>query len=257
MIGNKLLAVLPSPHLREGSQQGKHMDTELQKLSRNNLSKRLIIALRDSHEALASQILNEDINPNYLDERKTSPLMIAAYRGFADICQKLIDLGADPLYGFDVISEDSVEFDCVSDRAQMSNDPRTIEIVKRAFILAGWRHALSHSKDDPSWLQYFGAEHLSEAAYLGMTQLVIEMIHQGIPIDNLSTPAESALMMAGYGGHFNLCAILASLGANLDRFWKHESVTKEFVEVLANLQHQLLLSTKYTCQHENDSNLTF
>lgn len=219
-----------------------NIDISTQNLNRDGVSKRLVAALRDSHKALALDILNEELNPNYLDERETSPLMIAAYRGYADICEKLIALGADPLYGFDVISDESVEFHCVSHRAQMSNDPRTIEVVGRAFTIAGWRHTLSHSKDDPSGFLYFGSERLSEAAYLGMTQLVVEMICEGIPIDNAQSE-KSALMMAGYGGHFKLCAVLAALGANLDRFWTHESVTKEFVEALANLQNQLSPST--------------
>ena len=180
----------------------------------------LIDALRNKDHELALQLLKKPINVNVMDGQNVSALMIAAYRGYADICEKLLNLGA-------VISTEISKREEASDpdhinlwqRALMSRDQPTIDVIDKAYAADNWNTTRKLALADPNKLQVDGPSHLFEAARLGMTTLCVEIVTSGVEINisNLThnkgdvlTPLSNAFD----GGHITTCFVLVALGAD-------------------------------------------
>lgn len=201
-------------------------------------SMRLIQALRQGALSSALEVLELPLEPNFIDPRGVTPLMVAAYRGYSEVCGRLIQQGADPLYERPLTPDEDPEkwppFDDARDRARMSRDPATIRVVERAWIRARWKLNLQHPKDAD--FMPVGKELLVDAARQGMLDLVVEMMSAGIPIDHDVDPECAAIVAAGSTGEYVTCAILGILGADLAWLSTLENISGEFIEAIGALR---------------------
>lgn len=151
----------------------------------------LIQALRAEDIAEAWRLLSIPVSVNMLDSRETTALMVAAYRGYADICTRLIELGADVLYFKyvdDDVSDDGYSVDDAEIRARMSGDPSTLCVIQCAMVEAKWRSCLNKANHGP--------ELLVDAARLGLTRLCVEMIEDGVTLSPPDPQLELLLVLA-------------------------------------------------------------
>ncbi|MBL0041643.1 MAG: hypothetical protein IPP28_11505 [Xanthomonadales bacterium] len=151
----------------------------------------LIQALRAEDIAEAWRLLSIPVSVNMLDSRKTTALMVAAYRGYADMCTRLIELGADVLYVKyvdDDVSDDGYSVDDAEIRARMSGDPSTLCVIQCAMVEAKWRSCLNKANRGP--------ELLVDAARLGLTRLCVEMIEDGVTLSPPDPQFELSLVLA-------------------------------------------------------------
>jgi hypothetical protein len=160
--------------------------------------------------------------------------MVAAYRGYADICETLIRLGADVQYSFPCGEEG--EFDGVSERANTSRDYRTILLIEKAAINADWARLKSTVNTDPEYFVDLGSRRLVDAARLGMTTVCVEIVNAGIPIDNPSTPFESAIYVAADHGKMTTAFVLLALGADFTPLQEHGRYSEEIQSSIENVR---------------------
>ena len=85
----------------------------------------LIAALRAFDKRLALRWLAMPCNVNMLDDRGVTPLMVAAYRGYNDICQILLSLGADAQHS---VERYYFEYDC-GDRGHEEVERTTTHLI--------------------------------------------------------------------------------------------------------------------------------
>ena len=205
---------------------------------------RFMSALRDGDISLARQLIEQPLDVNFTEADGVSLLMIAAYRGYADICERLIDLGADVQHGFFVHYPvpddiDETEYDSVVERALISRDAKTIDVIERAFTRAQWASVKAATKHDKSDLFLFGTARLVDAARLGMVELVTDMVTAGVPIEEPRYYREmSPLIAAAEHQQFATCAVLVALGANPADLRGHRNISGE-------LQHALEIVARH------------
>lgn len=185
----------------------------------------LIRALSKKDKNLALTLLEQPLNVNAVDNRGVSALMVAAYRGYADICEILIRLDADVQYNFP--SGEEGEFDGVSERASMSRDSQTILVIERASINADCAYLKRILNTDPEYFFNLGSRRLVDAARLGMTTICVEIVNAGIPIDNPSNPFESAIYVAVEHGKMTTAFVLLALGADFTPLQEHGRYSEE------------------------------
>lgn len=192
----------------------------------------LIGALREKDILTARQLLKQPLNVNAIDSREVTALMVAAYRGYADICEELLRLGADVQYeikyyvpcGDEDFEEEELEFDSVSGRAKCSGDELTINVIGKAFVNAEWITI----KDNLSFFGDYGSECLINAARFGMTSICVEMISAGIAIDGTGYLEDSAVAVAVDNGNMETCFVLLALGANSESLRCNEKFPRNF-----------------------------
>lgn len=194
----------------------------------------LIDALRNKVHELALQLLKKPINVNVMDGQNVSALMIAAYRGYADICEKLLSLGAVFQTGISMDArDDEQKCDTVLHRAKLSRDKRTIEVIGTAYVVAEWSY-LKAVASEPFDFQFYGYPRLVEAARLGQTSLCVEMVRAGVPIDPCYSYGDAAeyddtpVSAAIYGGHMSTGFVLVALGADISALKNHDNYSEEF-----------------------------
>lgn len=141
-------------------------------------SRELHTALRQNDLRTVYRLLDAPHNPNYADARGSSLLMVAAYRGLADVCRRLIAAGADPLYSKQpyYANEDGDSLF----RARLSSDLETIEVVECAWTAAFWRSILSLKDAKPNRFLEVAPSLLKDAVRLGMVDLAAEINSHGI-----------------------------------------------------------------------------
>ena len=176
-------------------------------------------ALKNGDPHLAVTLLHGPIDLDDQDESKASLLMVAAYRGYSNICLRLLELGADPLYGFEEYyptdnGTDETEWHSPLTRAKMSRDLPTIDVVERAFVGAQWRELKKIKDNDPSGFLHFGTARLDDAARLGMMDLCLEMVTQGIPVESSDVFDSSPATYAADSSQLPTCLLLLALGAS-------------------------------------------
>lgn len=199
----------------------------------------LFKALQDKDRDLALQLIERPIEINVLGQRGTSPLMVAAYRGYFEICEKLLQLGAtfeteismDP--GLEQEDDGSCE-DTVMHRAFLSRDWQTIEIIGKAYIAAEWKFLRTIETIDSSDFQYFGYPRLVEASRYGMTALCAEMIECGIDVNKgYSSDTSDKPIEAAYGNDkMTTCFALVAMGADISPLREMDGFTTEFEAAL-------------------------
>lgn len=209
---------------------------------------RLITALRDKDVELARELLNQPIDVNFAEANGVSLLMIAAYRGYADICERLIELGADVQHGFydyypsgdDDDPLDDREYDGVLERAKTSGDAKTLEVVERAFTRSQWAGVKANMKTDPDALVSVGTARLLDAARFGMLDLVADMVKSGVPIEDPEYfPEVTPLSMAATNGQVATCVLLVALGANPADLRGHRNIPSEVQRALEVIAHHM------------------
>ncbi len=196
---------------------------------------RLMQALSQGDKTLAHFLLQQPLDVNEVDRRGVSALMIAAYRGYADICEELIRLGADVQYAFP--SGEEGEYDGVSERASMSRDNRTMLIIDRAAIHADCVRLRNIVNTDPKHFLDLGTRRLADAARLGMTSVCVELVTAGIPIDDPMSPYESPIYIAADRGKMTTAFVLLALGADFTPLQEHARYSEEVqssLEVVRN-----------------------
>lgn len=187
----------------------------------------LVETLRKRERTRALQILEGEVDVESLG----LALTVAAYRGYADICERLLSMGAafevavnidhdDPRRRFSEEYDDPI--DTVMHRANLSRDWPTIEVIGKAYVTAEWHCLKALSAEDPSGFQYFCLPRLVSAAGYGMTALCVEMITSGVEINQyrdpnkfFSEPNESPLVAAFENKHKSTCLVLIALGADI------------------------------------------
>lgn len=190
-----------------------------------SLTVQLIHALSKEDKNLAHDLLKQPLDVNEVDYRGVSALMVAAYRGYADICDTLIGLGANVQYSFPCGEEG--EFDGVSERARMSRDHWTMIVIEKAAINADCARLKSIVNTDPEYFVNLGSRRLVDAARLGMTTVCVEIVNAGIPIDNPSDPFESAIYVATDHGKMATAFVLMALGADFTPLQEHGRYSEE------------------------------
>lgn len=205
----------------------------------NLISSYLIQALRDKNHNLACEILKELTKITDVDDQGKSALMVAAYRGYSDICIKLLDMGA--LFDIQIAMSEktnsevedeyrSQSHDNVMDRAIMSGDGPTIEVIGRAYVAAEWAYLKQIVAEDSTGFYYFSCPRLIQAAEFGMTQLCVEMIHAGIDIntDNSFEGNYTPLDAAFNNNKMETAFVLVAMGADIKALWQSDRFTDEF-----------------------------
>lgn len=204
----------------------------------NLIASYLIQALRDKKHSLACEILENLTNLDDVEDQGKSALMVAAYRGYSDICIKLLNMGAsfDIQIAMTEITNHEVEekygkqsTDNVMDRAIMSRDFPTIEVIGRAYVSAEWNYLKTIEAEDPSGFHYFGCPRLVQAAEFGMTELCVEMIHAGIDIntENSFEGEYTPLDAAFNNNKMETAFVLAAMGADIRVLSQSDGFTDE------------------------------
>lgn len=199
-----------------------------------SLAVQLIHALSNEDKKLVLDLLEEPLNVNEVDHRGVSGLMVAAYRGYADICETLIQLGANVQYSFPCGEEG--EFDGVSERARMSRDHRTMLVIEKAAINADCAWLKSLVNTDPEYFIDLGSRRLVDAARLGMTAACVEIVNLGIPIDNPSDPFDSAIYVAADHGEMTTAFVLLALGADFTPLQEHGRYSEKIQSSIENVK---------------------
>lgn len=212
------------------------------KAERTVRSMNVVKAMRNNNLGLAQELLGLPVDPNFVDPRGVTPLMVAAYRGYAQLCSKLIELGADPLYARPIPSIENPEawppLEDALDRAKLSQDPATIKVLEMAQLSARWKKNLRERSADSRDFVAVGESLLVDAARHGMLALVVEMATEGIPIQGGTDPEASAIVAAASVGEYTTCAVLGILGADLDFLSTLENVSEDFLTALIALRDQ-------------------
>ena len=212
------LAVLPLNSLSKTAAQ--RIETALQ----------LIEALQEKDFQRADYLLQQPILVNTSDLRGITPLMVAAYRGVSDICEKLLNMGAIADHFFN--SSDFYDAEQLStlERANASGDAKTIELISRAYVQERWDVQKTLSVSNLAESTDFFGEDLVEAARWGMTSVVVEMIEAGADINYSShNDFYSPLSAAFESDRRDTSLVLISMGANLDWMKKYECITENTV----------------------------
>ena len=199
-----------------------------------SLAVQLIHALSKEDKNLVRALLENPLDVNEVDYRGVSALMVAAYRGYADICETLIRLGANVQYRFPCGEEG--EFDGVSERARMSRDYRTMLVIEKAAINADCASLKSIVNSDPEYFMDLGSRRLVDAARLGMTAVCVEIVNSGIPIDNPSDPFESAIYVAADNEKMTTAFVLLALGADFTPLQEHGRYSENIQSSIENVQ---------------------
>lgn len=174
----------------------------------------LIHALQDRDREKALAILEKLDNVNIPDARGISALMVAAYRGEADICARLIERGADVLYvPGDEESTDSAT-DSALERAICSRDPKTLAVVEQATVRARWARVMQNRRRDQQGFDKTDVVLLDDAVRLGMLDLCTEMVSAGVPINGMASVYEHPLHTALAHGQTRAAMLLVVLGAD-------------------------------------------
>lgn len=186
----------------------------------------LVEALRNSDRILANRILEGDVDVNSLGPA----LMAASYRGYADICERLLSLGAtfeieiaiardDPRLSRDDDQDHENPIDTVMHRAYLSNDVSTIEVIAKAYVTAEWNFLKALLTKDALGFQDYCFTRLVKAAGLGMTGLCAEMICFGVDVnpkpqkETFLEYSNTPLLAAFENKHTSTCLVLLALGA--------------------------------------------
>lgn len=204
-----------------------------------SLAGQLIDALSKQDKNLARILLEQPLDVNEVGYRGVSALMVAAYRGYADICETLIKLGANVQYSFscgETGEEGEEEFDGVSERASMSRDYRTMLVIEKASIIADCARLKSIVNTDPDYFVDLGSRRLVDAARLGMITVCLDLVNAGIPIDNPSSPFESAIYVAADNGNMKTAFVLLALGADFTPLQEHGRYSEEIQSSIENVK---------------------
>jgi ankyrin repeat protein len=173
-----------------------------------------------------------------VEDQGKSTLMVAAYRGYADICDKLLNMGAH--FDIQISMTEKTDYevekeygrqslDNVMDRAIMSGDFPTMEVIGRAYITAEWNYLKQFEFSDSTGFHYFSCPRLVQAAEFGMTQLCIDMIHAGIDIntDNSFESDYTPIDAAFNNNKMETAFVLAALGADISVLSQNEKFNDE------------------------------
>lgn len=206
----------------------------------------LFKALQNQDRKLALQLLERPIRVNSIGHGGSSPLMVAAYRGYPDVCEKLLGLGAtfqtevsmDPHPSRD---DEYAEADTVMHRAFSSRDWQTIEVISKAYIAAEWTFLKNIVPVDSSDLHMYGYPRLVEAARYGMTALCAEMIECGVDVnEGYSSDTSDKPIEAAYGNKkMDTCFALVAMGADISALREFDGYTKEFESALSIVKQYL------------------
>lgn len=205
----------------EGVKFGEALDTQSAEPDRQELIATFRAALKVHDRRLALELLERySIDVNYCDLEGTSLLMAAAYRGYADVCLLLMERGADPTYGHQLAvrtpeGPTEIEWHSVWNRALMSRDKRTIELVETAIVRLQWSDQRAAMAAEGGRSNPWGAVHLVDsAARLGMLSTLWDMIDHKVPIDVDDANGFPPLTSAGSAGKMAACLLLVMHGAD-------------------------------------------
>lgn len=139
-------------------------------------------AMKAKQPQLAMSLLDGPVDVHYLDLDGTSLLMAAAYRGYIDLCKRLIERGADAAYGFEEpAGEDEYgvanigPWITIVSRAKAGGDPETINFAQCAFVIAHWMRLKKIRASDPKWFAYAAPELFKDAVRLELSEICEEM----------------------------------------------------------------------------------
>lgn len=202
-------------------------------------ARQLMQLLVNGNREAAKRFLDIPFEPNYFNHYGSSLLMVAAYRGYSDICEKLIQAGADCLYGYYYVDCDDT-FDMCSDsvliRAKMSHNDDTYDTILKYYIISTWslEAKLMKINESKTCIGEF-QEMLSDAARLGMTSLCVDMVTSGVPINFTAHNYESPLFEAYSNNKMQTCLVLLALGADIEELKYEENYSiklKQSINIL-------------------------
>jgi ankyrin repeat protein len=177
-------------------------------------------ALATKQREFALQLLERALDVDAFNDTVSSPLMVAALRGYSDICEKLLHLGAS--FHTEIAmpwepreAETNQRVETIMSRALISNDWPTIEVITKVYVTAewNWMRANMPKSDIPHW----GFPRLVEAARYGMSALCAEMIGYGVNVNNQPSAfgAVSPIEAAFYNDKLQTCFVLIAMGADI------------------------------------------
>jgi hypothetical protein len=205
----------------------------------------LIDALRGWDPELANNLINTLRRCDHVDSDGKTALMMAAYRGYSEICEKLLAKGANVLYSLDSINLDGdIESDCALVRAKCSHDARTIEVIETAELCARWMQAKVIKFSNHSEFLGYGWECLLDAARLGMPDLCAEMIIAGIPLKRppRGFQDDDPIVVAADYYQIRTCVVLIALGSDPVLLKFHEHVSEELARAFSVVAEALAIS---------------
>jgi ankyrin repeat protein len=207
--------------------------------SKDNLSLALIASLQRNDKLSALQLLERPVSVNLRGVSGSSAIMIAAYRGYADVCEALLSQGAS--FQTEISMSDAGESDGRSDtvmqRALSSQDWPTIEVITKAYVAAEWKWMkdnMPHS-DLPHW----GYPRLVEAARYGMSSLCVDMIENGVDTKGDEFGDEPPIEAAFSNDKFSTCFVLVAMGADHSHLRRVEGYSDEFDAAFAGVRAAL------------------
>lgn len=223
-----------------------YCDTE----SKFSIGIALFHALANGQEEYAYQLLERPVEVNVVGHSGASSLMVAAQRGYAGLCSKLLNLGAIfqteieiPLQSGPTDSRERA--DTVMQRALQSQDWPTIEVITKVYISAEWSWMKENiaTSDTPYW----GYPRLVEAARYGMSALCAEMIGHGVPTgrESLSISDTAPIEAAFSNDQVSTCIVLAAMGADVQPLRAMEGWTDELEATFYTI-NKYWVSTKVT-----------
>ena len=186
----------------------------------------LIRALRDLDLPEANRLIDLPGYVSMLDD-DVSPLMVAAYRGLAAECQRLIDLGADVLHNTGVhYGEGSDEFQSVEIRADMSQDTATKEVIGRAAAKARCRLVLGGDKSCDPW------QTLEDCALYGLVGCCASLMDGHVSMLNGGASAEKVLVAAYRSRDWRTFHVVMAMSAVEHEYLLGELVGPDFIEAV-------------------------
>jgi hypothetical protein len=200
--------------------------------SKLSLGAALIYSLQIADRAYALQLLERPTDVNVRGNTGSTPLMVAAQRGYADVCERLLSLGATFQTEIGMPTDpnqyDSNErADTVMQRALRSRDWPTIEVISKVYVSAEWTWMKENMPQ--SDLPYWGYPRLVDAARYGMTALCAEMIGRGVDTkgDSPSVGDEPPIEAAFSNDQISTCIVLAAMGADISPLRAMDGFTDE------------------------------
>lgn len=190
----------------------------------------LIRALRSSDLPAIERLLSIPVNVNMRDSRDVSALMVAAYRGLASTCERLIELGADVLHGVESGQGDKSEFDDAETRSLMSGDPATIRAVHRAAARARWtKWKIDSSSQDLVFI-------LESAARHAMPALCVEILESAVSLKGESSPGDRILSAARESRDWRTFHVIVAMGVEIGDLVLSELVSHDFISAVTDEQ---------------------
>ena len=225
----------------------------------------LIQALRKHDQEKALDLMRQPIDIDVRDNRGSTALMVAAYRGYSEICQHLLNLGANVTLLADIthelpeleVGDNQPTFHTILDRAEMSNDLPTIKNIFRAWIRAKIVEEDKYAFLHKTKIDLFDHEYLYRAASLGLDDVCLDLLRFGQTMhpDDPSPAIDVALEKGNISTFLTLVAQGADL-ENLDwSLFESTSVIRDLQRLVSKVREATVTAAHSAAWRKNLADL--